>query len=184
VRFALGILIGAATWTATTLGPVRGLATLLLPCAGFFVGGAIAGTALKRSVSAAFGFGLAFVIGNFVGMGSIIATQAMTGREQLLVPYALAYAAAFAVAGWIGLAGADVRGRPRVAGIAGFSGGGCATAILIVGLLKAQLIGGSLLSVLVAYALPMTVPWVIGGVVVFLNVPALQRSNQGTRSEQ
>jgi hypothetical protein len=39
----------------------------------------------------AFGFGLAFVIGDFGGGLSLAATQAMTGREHLLFPYAVDY---------------------------------------------------------------------------------------------
>jgi hypothetical protein len=38
-------------------------------------------------------------------------------------------------------------------------------------LLLPRLIGGSLLSAVVAYALPMKVRWAIGGVVILLNVP-------------
>jgi hypothetical protein len=166
IRFVLGSLISVVTVSATMLGHVLGPAALLLPSLGFFVGGAVAGTALRRSIGAAFGFGLAFVIGNVAGMASVIATQGMTGRERLLFGYALGYSIVFAIAGWIGLSGAAMPGRPRVIGVVGFSAGGCAAAILLVVLLKVQLIGGSPLRAVMGFAIPMTLPWVIGGVVL------------------
>jgi hypothetical protein len=166
IRFAFGSLIGVAAWSATMLGDVLGPAALLLPALGFFVGGAVAGTALRRSITTAFGFGLAFAIGNIAGMLSIIATQAMTGREQLLFQYAVSYSIVFAIAGLIGLSSAGVRGRPLGIGVLGFSGGGFTTAVLVVALLNVQLIGGSPLRAVIGYAIPMTLPWIIGAAVV------------------
>jgi hypothetical protein len=182
IRFVLGSLIGVAAWSTTMLGHVLGPAALLLPSIGFFVGGAVAGTAVRQSPGAAVGFGLAFAIGNTAGMLSIIATQAMTGRESLLVQYAVSYSIVFAIAGLIGLFGASVQGRPLVIGVLGFAGGGFTTALLVVALLSVRLIGGSPLRALMGYAIPMTVPWVIGGFVTTRALNDEQRMNVGLRT--
>src|SRR5262245_4489839 len=178
-RFALGTLVAAATWSALMLrpflfppqltagtprGPVAGsglaaLQLLLLPGLGFFIGGVIAGTALKRSVGAALGFGVAFLIGDQYAMLSVVGTQAMTPALGLVM---LASALVFAIAGMIGLFGAGVRRRALLTGILGFAAGGCATVILLGVLWSVGLFGGSLLRVVFAYAIPMTLPWIIG----------------------
>jgi hypothetical protein len=148
------------------LGHVLGPAALVLPTVGFFVGGAVAGTALRQTLGAAVGFGLAFAIGNAAVMRSIIATQAMTGREALLVWYAVSYSVAFAIVGLLGVFSTGVRGRSLVISVVGFAGGGFITAVLLVALLNAHLIGGSPLRAVIGYAIPMMLPWVIGGVVI------------------
>ena len=176
-RFLLGSLISVVGWSSIMLGNVVGPGALLWPSLGFFVGGTIAGTALQRTIGAAFGFGVAFIIGNVAGLLSLVATQAMTGREQLLAGYAFSYSIAFGLAGLVGLSSAGVRGQPLVTGVLGFSGGGFTTAVLIVTLLSVHLIGGSPLRVVVGYAIPMTLPWVIGGVVVTYAINDDQRRN-------
>lgn len=165
IRFALGSLISVAAWSATMLGHVLGPAALLLPCIGFFVGGAVAGTALRQSLGAAVGFGVAFAIGNTASVLSIIGTQAMTGREFLLVQFAVSYSIVFGIAGLTGLLSAGMRGRPLLIGVLGFAGGGFTTAILVVSLLNVHLIGGSTVRAVMGYTIPMTLPWV-GGVVI------------------
>jgi hypothetical protein len=159
-RFVIGSLISVAAWSTTMFGQVLGPAALLLPALGFFVGGAVTGTALRRTVGSAIGFGAAFIIGNVAGMLSLVATQAMTG--PLLAGYAFSYSIVFAIAGWIGLSSAGVRGQPLLIGVLGFSGGGFTTAVLIVFLLSVHLIGGSPVRALLGFAIPMTLPWVIG----------------------
>ncbi|HEY6357214.1 MAG TPA: hypothetical protein VIX35_03155, partial [Vicinamibacterales bacterium] len=66
----------------------------------------------------------------------------------------------------IGLAGAGVRGRPLVIGVLGFSGGGLTTAILVAALLNLHLIDGSPARVFIGFAIPMTLPWVIGAAAI------------------
>jgi hypothetical protein len=187
-RFAMGTLVAVATSSALMLrpflfppqlpvgvpsGPVPGggtallLQLLLLPGLGFFLGGAIAGTALKRSIGAALGFGVAFLIGDLYAMLSVVGTQAMTGVLGVFSGFTLAFSLVFAIAGMIGLFSAGVRGRALVTGVLGFAAGGCATVILLVVLWKVGLFGGSLLRVVFAYAIPMTLPWIIG-VVLFM----------------
>jgi hypothetical protein len=165
-RFALGILIGIAALSATLLGHVIGSAALLLPSLGFFIGGAVAGTALRQSLGAAAGFGLAFLIGNTASVLSIIATQATTGLESLLVQYAVSYPIVFGMAGSIGVLSVGMRGRRFVIGVLGFAGGGLTAAVLLFVLLNVHLIGGSPLRAVMGYAIPMTLPWVIGGVTI------------------
>jgi hypothetical protein len=160
----IGSLIGVAAWSTTMFGHVLGPLALLLPSLGFFLGGAVAGTALRRTVGAAIGFGVAFMIGNVAGMLSLVATQAMTG--PLLVGYVFSYSLVFSIAGLIGLAAAGVRGRPLMIGVLSFSAGGLTTAVLVVDLLNLQLIGGSPVRALLGFAIPMTLPWVIGGAAI------------------
>lgn len=163
-RFVLGSLISVAAWSATMFGHVLGSRALVLPCIGFFIGGTIAGTALRQSLGAAIGFGVAFVIGNTAGMLSIIRTQATTGRESLFVQFAVAYSIVFGIASVIGLFSAGMRGRPLVVGVLSFAGGGFTTAVLVVSLLNVHVIGGSPLRAVIGFAIPMTLPWVGGGV--------------------
>jgi len=183
IRFVLGSLIGVAVWSATMRGHVLGPAALLLPVLGFFVGGAVAGTAWRPSLGAAVGFGLAFAIGNTAGVLSITATQAMTGRESLLVQYAISYSIVFAIASSIGLVSAGVRGRPLVVGVFGFAGGGFTTAVLIVALLNAHAIGGSPLRAVMGYAIPITLPWVIGAVIARALTDEQRRNVRNRTSE-
>ena len=82
--------------------------------------------------------------------------------------YVFNYSIAFGIGGIIGLVNADARGQPLYVGVLGFCGGGIAGALLFVALLEAQLahlIGSSPFIALCDYAVPMTVPWVIGGAV-------------------
>ena len=181
IRFVLGSLISVAAWSAPMLGHVLGPVALLLPCTGFFVGGAVAGTALRQSLGAAVGFGLAFAIGNTASALSIIGTQAMTGRESLLVQFAASYSIVFGIASLIGLFSAGMRGRPLVIGVLSFAGGGFTTAVLVVALLNVHLIGGSPLRALISYAIPMTLPWV-GGVVIARALTDEQQRNVGLRN--
>lgn len=164
-RFVLGSVISVAAWSTTMFGQVLGSLALLLPCIGFFVGGAVAGTAVRQSLGAAVGFGVAFALGNTAGVLSIVGTQAMTGRESLLVGFAVSYSIVFGISSVIGLFSAGVRGQPLVIGLLSFSGAGFATAVLVVSLLNVHLIGGSPLRALMGYAIPLTLPWV-GGVVL------------------
>jgi hypothetical protein len=178
-RFVLGGLIGVMALSTTMLDHVAGPVALLLPSLGFFVGGAVAGTALRRTIGTALGFGVAFTIGDVAGTLSLVATQAMTGEEQLLARYAFSYSTVFAIAGLIGLSSAAVRGRPLVVGVLGFSVGGFTTAALVVALLSANLLGGSSIRTVLAYAVPLTLPWVIGAVVVTEALSDEQRRNVG-----
>ena len=162
-RFAVGSVIGAATWSGAMLAQVTGPAALLLPAFGVFVGGAVAGTAFRRSISTAFAFGLAFAIGDAAGMVLLVATQA---APPVLLAYVLSYSIVFGIAGLIGLSSAAVSGRPLLFGVLSFSFGGCATAILLVVLLNMNVIGGSPLRAAVGFAIAMTFPWVIGGILV------------------
>lgn len=100
----------------------------------------------------------------------------------LLVPYATSYSIVFAVAGWIGVCSAGVRGRPLVIGVLGFAGGGLTTAVLVAALLNLHLIGGSPLLAVMDYAIPMTLPWVIGGGVIGRALNHERHSNGGLRT--
>jgi hypothetical protein len=167
-RFALGSLIGVAGLSLTLLSHVPRTLATMLPAITFFLGGAVAGTALRPSVGSALGFGVAFLIGNVGALLSVVATQAMTGREgNVASSYALSYAIVFGIAGFIGLRSAHARGQPLRVGVLGFSGGGIMAALLFVVLLQAQLSRhwGSPIAALWLYATPMTIPWIIGGAV-------------------
>jgi hypothetical protein len=182
-RFVLGALVGPAGWLAllfrpflfppqATIGGASGLggpnafamlAGMLLPFLGFLIGGAIAGTALKRSIGAALGFGVAFWVGDFWVMLSVVSTQAWTGSLVAgLIQLTLLNAIVFGIAGLIGLSSSGVRRRALVVGAGGFAAGGLASGILLTVLAIVGLFGGSLPGVVLAYAIPMTFPWIIG----------------------
>jgi hypothetical protein len=143
------------------------------------MGGVISGTALKRSIGAALGFGVAFLIGDQFAMLALVGTQAMTGVPGMFSEFTLGFALVFAIAGMIGLFSAGVRGRALVTGTLGFAAGGCATVILLVVLWKVGLFGGSLLRVVFVYAISMTLPWIIA---VVLFVEGLKREQPSARA--
>ena len=164
-RFVIGSLIGPVAWSTTVFGHLLGPVALLLPSLGFVLGGVVAGTALRRTIGAAIGFGVAFMIGNGAGL-SLVAAEAMTGRVSSLTAYSLFYSIVFAAAGLIGLLSAGVRGRPLVIGILGFAGGGFTTAVLVVAMLNLYPIAGSPVRVVMGFAIPMTLPWAIGAAAI------------------
>jgi hypothetical protein len=147
-RFVLGSAIGAAAWLVTTLEHVGGRPAIVLATIGFFVGGAVAGTSLRRSLGAAVGFGMAFVIGN---------------QGRILFPGGLYLLSLFIIAGIIGLRSTGVRGWPLAGGVAGFVVGTGVTAILGVRLANAHLTSGSTGRVAAGWVLSLTLPWIIGG---------------------
>jgi hypothetical protein len=182
-RFVLGTLVGPAVWLALLVRPflfppeasVGGVSGpggpnalamflgLLLPFLGFLIGGAIAGTALKRSIGAALGFGVAFCVADLWVMLSVVSTQAWTGSLVAgLIQLTLVHAIVFGIAGLIGLSSSGVRRRALVVGAGGFAAGGLASGILLTVLAIVGLFGGSLPGVVLAYPIPMTFPWIIG----------------------
>lgn len=165
IRFAIGSVLGLAASSPVLLGRATGFAALLLAGVGCAVGGAIAGTAIRPAASAACSFGIAFVAGNIGAMLPLVSTQATTGREPLvsvLAGFAVSYSIVLAVASSIGLAGTGVRGRALTIGALGFVAGGIATAVCLVALLDAGLIGGSPSRAFGGFAIALTLPWIIG----------------------
>jgi hypothetical protein len=147
-RFVIGSAIGAATWLMTILQHVPSRPALMLGVAGFFVGGAVAGTSLRRSLNAAVGFGLAFVIGN---------------QGRILFPGAAPLVSLFTIASVIGLVASGFRRWSLAGGVAGFVVGAGMTAVLVVRLANAHLTSGSTSRVATGWALSLTLPWIFGG---------------------
>lgn len=105
---------------------------------------------------------------------TIVATQAMTGREgagSLFVGYGIGWLLLFGAAGALPFL-FTASGRKRALraftlfGAGGAVGGGLVATLLVTGHL-----GGSPGAVLVAFAIPFTVPWLVGNV-IGMAVPA------------
>ncbi len=147
-RFAIGSAIGAATWLTTVLRHVTSRPALILSVVGFFVGGAVAGTSLRRTLTAAVGFGLAFVAGN---------------QGRILFPGAAPLLSMFTLASIIGLVATGFRRWSLAGGVAGFIVGAGITALLVVRLANAHVTSGSTARVAAGWAISLMLPWIFGG---------------------
>lgn len=128
---------------------------------------------------AAAGFAVAFVLASVPACISLVPTQAMTGRENalgLLALYCIGWVLLFAIGSFAGLRIAGVKGEKLGIGVMGCAGGGGAAGLLIACLVLLMRNHPNLmrnlpdlatpLALLVFFASPLLLPWVIGWVLL------------------
>ena len=112
------------------------------------------------------GFLIAYPVASFVAMLSLVATQAMTGRENpalLLLGYAVGWFLLFGLAGFLADAIGGSTMKASGAHCLAFGAGGGVAGGLIGILMWTHHLGGSAGAALAAFAIPFTVPWILGG---------------------
>ena len=113
---------------------------------------------------------------------SIIATQGMTGRESagaLLLGYSVGWCFLFGVAAALPMLFTRTGHESLVAAFVSFGAGGGAAGGLIAGLLILHKLGGSPTAVMLDFAIPFTLPWIVGLVLAYFG--CLRRQASGDR---
>ena len=100
-RFALGGLLGCLTLAVTV--PAGGVFALAGPPLAFFAGAFWAAGELQLGLRGRLGFGIAAAIAMFGSFLALVATQAMTGRENFFIALIVPFAIANAVGAALGL---------------------------------------------------------------------------------
>ena len=115
---------------------------------------------------------------------TIIGTQAMTGRENagaLLLGYGGGWFLLFAIAATLPTLFSVTGRKSAVATFFAFGAGGGIAGGLIAGLLITHNLGGSNTAVILAFAIPFTLPWIVGAVI--MNFRRSQAS-KGSRADR
>jgi len=118
-RFAVGGFVGCLGLAATVgLGGVLALAA---PPLAFFAGAFWAAGELRLGLRGRFGFGAAVTMGTFGSFLALVSTQAMTGRENVVVALTVPFLVANTLAAFLGLQFLRDRTKAFWYGVLGFA---------------------------------------------------------------
>jgi len=164
--FALAAMLAAAGLVSIQLLGLKGPSAVVVPALVFLGAGSVAGAGLGRGWLGMLGMGLAFSGANTIStlMSGLVYENGV--RPAQWVSFGAMYGLIFGLAGTVGFSMAGLSGRRFGFGILGVFGGGVVAGVMM-GLLGDWWITG---------LLPISVPWIAGGVA--LNWAAGRRAGQ------
>ena len=115
---------------------------------------------------------------------SMVATQAMTGRETagaLLLGYGGGWFLLFAIAASLPTLFTVAGRKLAIAAFFAFGTGGGIAGGLIAVLLITHSIGGSPAAVAMAFAIPFTLPWIVGATIMYFRQSQSPEDSQAAR---
>lgn len=128
------------------------------------------------------GCALAFTLASVPAFLTVLATQAMSRDESafaLVVFYGIGWFCLFGIGSAAGLYFGGVRRKKLGVGTLTYACGGAVAGLLIAFLQRAHSLGGSHAAVLGAFAIPLLMPWLVGGVILALWLRLTKRSHGG-----